>query len=76
MKGSQAMSEKQRKGTTLKGPWRSLGITSVKGAEMKKSLAPSAAPASVGAGAAAVDIDESTPPPQNKARHEEAGGSQ
>ena len=35
----------------------------VKGAGMKKSLAPSAAPASDGAGAAAVDVDESFPPP-------------
>jgi hypothetical protein len=34
----------------------------VKGAGMKKSLAPSAAPASDGAGAAAVDVNESAPP--------------
>jgi hypothetical protein len=47
----------------------------VKGAGMKKSLAPSAAPASDGAGAAAVDVDKSAPPPQKKARHDEAGGS-
>ena len=47
----------------------------VKGAGMKKSLAPSAAPASDGAGAAAVDVDKSAPPPQKKARHEEGGGS-
>ena len=46
----------------------------VKGAGMKKSLAaPSAAPASESAGAAAVDFDESAPPPQKKARHDEAG---
>jgi hypothetical protein len=36
----------------------------VKGAGMKKSLAPSAAPVSDGAGAAAVDVDESVPPAQ------------
>ena len=47
----------------------------VKGAGMKKSLAPSAAPASDGAGAAAVDVDESAPPAQKKARHDEADGS-
>ena len=47
----------------------------VKGAGMKKSLAASAAPASDGAGAAAVDIDESAPPLLKKARHDEAGGS-
>jgi hypothetical protein len=47
----------------------------VKGAGMKKSLAASAAPASDGAGAAAVDVDESAPPPQKKAQHDEAGGS-
>ena len=47
----------------------------VKGAGMKKSLAPSAAPASDGAGAAAVDVDESAPPAQKKARLDEAGGS-
>ena len=48
----------------------------VKGAGMKKSLAPSAASASDGAGAAAFNDDESAPRPQKKARHEEAGGSQ
>ena len=47
----------------------------VKGAGMKKSLAPSAAPASDGAGAAAVDVDEAAPPAQKIARHDEAGGS-
>ena len=48
----------------------------VKGAGMKKSLAaPSAAPASDGAGAAAVDVDDSAPPAQKKARHDEADGS-
>jgi hypothetical protein len=46
----------------------------VKGAGMKKSLAPSAAPASDSAGAAAVDANESVPPPQKKARHDEPGG--
>jgi hypothetical protein len=48
----------------------------VKGAGMKKSLAPSAAPAFDGTGAAAFNDDESAPRPQKKARHEEAGGSQ
>jgi hypothetical protein len=47
----------------------------VKGAGMKKSLAPPAAPASDGAGAAAADVDESAPRPQKKARHDEGGGS-
>jgi hypothetical protein len=47
----------------------------VKGAGMKKSLAPSAAPASDGACAAAVDVDEPAPPAQKKARHDEAGSS-
>ena len=41
----------------------------VKGAGMKKSLAPSTAPASDGAGAAAVDVDESARPPQNNVGH-------
>ena len=45
----------------------------VKGAGMKKSLAPSAAPASDGA--ASVDVNEPGLPPQKKARHDEAGGS-
>jgi hypothetical protein len=39
---------------------------------MNKSLAPSAAPASDGAGAAAVDANESSSPPQKKAQHDEA----
>ena len=47
----------------------------VKGAGMKKSLAASAAPTSESAGAAAVDVDESVPLPQKRARHDEAGGS-
>ena len=42
---------------------------------MKKSLARSTAPASDGAGAAAVDVDESAPPLHKKARLDEAGGS-
>ena len=46
-----------------------------KGAGMNKSLAPSAATASDGAGAAAVNVNESALPPQKKARHDEAGGS-
>jgi hypothetical protein len=45
----------------------------VKGAGMKKPLAPSTAPASDGVCAAAVDVDESAPPAQKKARHDEAG---
>ena len=47
----------------------------VKGAGMKKSLAPSASAASDGAGAAAVDVDEPPLLPQKKAQHDEAGGS-
>ena len=47
----------------------------VKGAGMKKSLAASTGPASDGAGAAAVDVDESAPPPQKKVRHDEPDGS-
>ena len=47
----------------------------VKGAGMKKSLAPSAAPASDGAGAADGNDDDSSLPSQKKARHDEAGGS-
>ena len=47
----------------------------VKGAGMNRNLAPSTAPASGGAAAAAVDVDESAPPAQKKARHDEAGGS-
>jgi hypothetical protein len=47
----------------------------VKGAGMNKSPAPSTAPASDGVCAAAVDVDESAPPAQKKARHDEAGGS-
>jgi hypothetical protein len=47
----------------------------VKGAGMNKSLAPSAAPASDSAGAAAGNVDDSFLPPQKKAQHEEAGGS-
>jgi hypothetical protein len=43
----------------------------VKGAGMKKSLAPSAVPASDGAGAAAVDVDESAPLPQEDHIHED-----
>jgi hypothetical protein len=41
---------------------------------MKKSLAASAAPVSDGAGAAAVHVDESSPLPQKKVQHDEAGG--
>ena len=44
----------------------------VKGAGMKKSLVPSAAPVSDGAGAAAVDANDSSPPVQKKAQHDEA----
>ena len=47
----------------------------VKGAGMNKSLVASAAPVSGSAGAAAVDVDESVPPPQKKAQHDEADGS-
>ena len=47
----------------------------VKGAGMKKSLAPSAAPASDGVCSAEGADGETTPPPQKKARHDEAGGS-
>jgi hypothetical protein len=47
----------------------------VKGAGMKKSLAPSAAPASGSTGAAEGDDGDSLLPPQKKARHDEAGGS-
>ena len=47
----------------------------VKGAGMNKSLAPSTAPASDGAGAAVGEDDESAPPAQKKARHDEADGS-
>ena len=47
----------------------------VKGAGMKKSLAPSAAPASDGAGAVEGKDGDSPLPPQKKARHDEAGGS-
>jgi hypothetical protein len=46
-----------------------------KGAGMSKSLAPSAAPASDSAGAAAGNANESAPPPQKKARLDEAGSS-
>ena len=47
----------------------------VKGAGMNKSLAPSAAPASDTAGAAANEGGESAPTPQTEARHDEASGS-
>jgi hypothetical protein len=47
----------------------------VKGAGMKKSLAPSAAPASDAACAAEGDDGDSCLPPQKKAQHDEAGGS-
>jgi hypothetical protein len=47
----------------------------VKGAGMKKSLAPSAAPASDGAGAAEGGDGDSAPPAQKNVRHDEAGGS-
>ena len=47
----------------------------VKGAGMNKSLAPSTAPASGSAGAAAGNDGEIAPPPQKKARQDEAGGS-
>ena len=47
----------------------------VKGAGMKKSLAPSAAPASESAGAADGNDDDCCLLPQNKARRDEAGGS-
>ena len=46
-----------------------------RGAGMNKSLAPSAAPASDSAGAAAVDVNEFVTAPQKKGQHEEASGS-
>ena len=47
----------------------------VKGAGMKKSLAPSAAPASGSAGAAEGDDGDAFLPPQKEEQHGEAGGS-
>jgi hypothetical protein len=47
----------------------------VKGAGMKKSLAPSAAPASDGAGAAEGDDGDSPLLPQKEAQHDETAGS-
>ena len=47
----------------------------VKGAGMKKSLAPSTAPASDGAGAAEGGDSDPSPPTQKKAQHDEASGS-
>ena len=47
----------------------------VKGAGMKKSLAPSTAPASGSAGAAEGNDGDSFLPPQKQAQHDEAAGS-